>query len=194
MARDRAIPPESFEEILAWLNSDREVAAKMYVQLHHDLSKLIQWKGLNNSEELTDEVFDRVAWKVHEVRQTYVGDPRLYFRGVANNVIKEHLKKLKNQVSLESIDPPQQSSAKVDHEKAVLEECLNRCLEKLDSEQRELVLAYYAKDRQAKIDHRNEIATKLGVTVPALRVKVYRIREKLERCMDRCVRAKDQKR
>lgn len=193
MTRARSIPPESFEEILAWFNSDREVAAQMYVQLHHDLSKLIQWKGLNDGEELTDEVFDRVARKVHEVRPTYVGDPRLYFRGVANNVIKEHLKKLKNQVPLESIEPPSQSAAEADPDKETLEECLDACLDKLNSEKRELILAYYAKEKQAKIDHRNEIAAKLGVTVRALRVKAYRIREKLERCMERCVKAKGQR-
>ena len=67
MARNSAIPPESFEEILAWLNPDREVAATMYVQLHHDLAKIFTYRGFIDPEALTDEVFDRVARKVHEV-------------------------------------------------------------------------------------------------------------------------------
>src|SRR4051794_31946045 len=61
MARNSAIPPESFEEILAWLYSDREVAATMYVQLRHDLANIFRWRGCSDPEGLTDEVFDRVA-------------------------------------------------------------------------------------------------------------------------------------
>ena len=94
MARDSAIPPESFEEILAWLNPDRDVAATMYVQLRHDLAKIFMWGRCTDPEGLTDEVFDRVARKVHEVRPTYVGDPRLFFRAVANNRVKEDLKRV----------------------------------------------------------------------------------------------------
>ena len=73
----------------------------MYVQLRHDLAKIFTFRGCADPEGLTDEVFDRVAKKVHEVRPTYVGDPRLYFRAVANNLVKEDLKKIKTQVSLE---------------------------------------------------------------------------------------------
>ena len=45
MPRDSPVPPESFEEILAWLNPDREVAATMYVQLRHDLAKIFTFRG-----------------------------------------------------------------------------------------------------------------------------------------------------
>src|ERR1044071_563385 len=107
MARDSAIPPESFEEILAWLDPDRDVAATMYVQLRHDLAKLFIWGRCADPEGLTDEVFDRVARKVRNIKDTYQGDSRLYFRAVANNLIKEHHKKIKTHVSLEDIDLPQ---------------------------------------------------------------------------------------
>src|SRR5215470_15372356 len=100
MTRDSSIPPDSFEEILAWLNPDRELAGQMYVQLRHDLAKLFVWGRCADPEGLTDEVFDRVAKKVHEIRPTYVGNPRFYFLGVANNVVKEDLKKVKTQVPL----------------------------------------------------------------------------------------------
>ena len=73
MARDSAIPPESFDEILAWLNPDRDVAAQMYVQLRNDLAKLFMWGRCTDPEGMTDETFDRVAKKVHEVRQTVRG-------------------------------------------------------------------------------------------------------------------------
>src|SRR5215217_7873880 len=137
MARDSAIPPESFEEILVWLNSDREVAATMYVQLRHDLAKIFKWRGCSDPEGLTDEVFDRVAKKVHEVRPTYEGDPRLYFRAVANNLVKEDFKKVKNQISLEGVDLPEPITDQRAQEQ--IDECLHSCLQKLSARDRELI-------------------------------------------------------
>jgi len=188
MTRRSAISPESFEEILAWLHPDREVAATMYVQLRHDLTKIFKWRGCNDPEGLTDEVFDRVAMKVHDLSPTYEGDPRLYFRAVANNVIKENLKQIKTHVSLEGLDLAKPPKPETDDEKVATEECLQSCLQQLSSENRALILAYYAKEKQAKIDHRSELAQSLGISVNTLRVKVYRIRESLEQCIERCLK------
>jgi RNA polymerase sigma factor (sigma-70 family) len=190
MTRDSAIPPESFEEILAWLNPDRDVAANMYVQLRHDLAKLFIWRRCADPEGMTDEAFDRVAKKVHEVRQTYEGDPRLYFRAVANNLIKENFKKIKTHASLEGVDLPRQQTIETTEETADLEDCLQSCLRKLDSEKRRLILAYYAKEKQAKIDCRHELAQRLGISVETLRVRVFRIRTSIEGCIESCLKRK----
>lgn len=189
MARDSAIPPESFEEILAWLNPDRDVAASMYVQLRHDLARLFIWGRCTDPEGMTDEAFDRVAKKVHELRQSYQGDPRLYFRAVANNLIKENFKKIKTQVSLDDIDPPQQKAIRTT-EDADIEECLQSCLLKLGQEKRKLILAYYAKEKQAKIDHRHALAHQFGISVETLRVRVFRIRASIEECIESCLKRK----
>jgi RNA polymerase sigma factor (sigma-70 family) len=188
MARDSAIPPESFEEILAWLDPDREVAATMYVQLRHDLANIFKWRACSDPEGLTDEVFDRVAKKVHEVRPTYVGDPRLYFRAVANNVIRENLKNVKTQVSLDDDELPEPITTKCEEDDMLdMEECLQSCLPKLSPKNRKLIVAYYAKEKQAKIDNRSELAQQLGISVETLRVKVYRIRVSLQECIERCL-------
>jgi RNA polymerase sigma factor (sigma-70 family) len=191
MARDSAIPPESFEEILAWLDPDREVAATMYVQLRHDLANIFKWRACSDPEGLTDEVFDRVAKKVHEVRPTYVGDPRLYFRAVANNVVRENLKNVKTQVSLDDDELPEPITAKCEEDDMLdMEECLQSCLPKLSPKNRKLIVAYYAKEKQAKIDNRSELAQQLGISVETLRVKVYRIRVSLQECIERCLESK----
>ena len=191
MARDSAIPPESLEEILAWLSPDRDVAATMYVRLRHDLAKLFTWGRCADPEGLTDEAFDRVAKKVHDVKQTYDGDPRRYFRAVANNLIKEDLKKIKTQLSLDDVDlPGPQISETEDESAADMEDCLQLCLNKLTNDKRELIVAYYAKEKQARIDHRNELARKFGISVETLRVRVFRIRESLAECIERCLKRK----
>ena len=193
MARDPAIPPTSFDEILAWLHSDREEAANIYVQLRNDLTKIFAWNRCTDPDGLTDEVFDRVARKVHDVRQNFQGDPKLFFYGVARNLIKESPKRAKKQVSLEGTDLPAPESALEDESATRREECLNVCLEKLSAEKRDLILRYYAKEKQAKIDHRSELAQQLGVSVETLRVRVYRIRGAMETCIERCLDRLDQK-
>ena len=188
MARDPAIPPESFDEILAWLNPDRDVAGTIYVQLRQDLTKIFTWNRCPDPEGLTDEVFDRVAKKVHDVRPTYAGDPKLYFYGVARNVIKEIPKKIKAQMSLQGTEPASDPRREAQQETAAMrEDCLRSCLQKLSKEKRELILAYYARDKQAKIDHREEMAQQMGISVETLRVKAYRIRVTLEQCIGRCL-------
>lgn len=185
MTRDPAIRPDSFEEILTWFSSDRELAGEMYVQLRQDLVRIFVWRKCPDPEGLTDEVFDRVARKVHLVRPTYEGDPRLYFRAVANNLAKETFKKIGTHVPLDDVDLPNQPGTSEEAE--AIDACLQRCLRKLSVERRELILAYYAKDKQAKIDHRQKLAQRFGISLETLRVKVYRIRESLEKCIERCL-------
>ena|SRR5215212_1977768 len=194
MARNSAVPTESFEEILAWLNPDREVAATMYVQLRHDLAKIFSFRGCTDPEGLTDEVFDRVAKRIDEVRPTYVGDPRLYFRAVANNLVKEDLKKAKTKISLEESELREPTTTESDEDDAEdMEECLRSCLQQLSAENRKLIVDYYAKEKQAKIDHRSELAQQFGISVENLRVKVYRIRVSLQGCIERCLKSKAQR-
>jgi RNA polymerase sigma factor (sigma-70 family) len=187
MPRDPVIPPESFEEILAWLHPDRNEAANIYVQLREDLTRIFAWNKCADPDGLTDEVFDRVARKVHEVRQTFEGDPKLYFYGIARNLIKESPKRTRKQVSLEDTDLPAPDPEPEDESAVMREGCLNSCLQKLSAEKRELILDYYAKDKQAKIDYRNELARKMDISVETLRVRVHRLRGTLEKCIEKCL-------
>ncbi len=193
MSRDFAIAQESFDEILAWFNPDRERAAAMYVQLRHDLAKTFVWRQCSDPEGMTDEVFDRVARRIREVRPTYKGDPRLYFRAVANNLVKENFKKIKTQIALEDADLTKQQVSQAEAEDADVEECLQACLEELSFDKRELILAYYAKEKQAKIDHRRELAQRFGISVETLRVRTHRICLSLEQCIERCLPAYGQR-
>src|SRR5262249_15294712 len=121
-------------------------------------------------------------------------DPKLYFYGVARNVLKESPKRVKKQVSLEDTTLATPEAELEDESASMLEECLNSCLQQLSPEKRQLILAYYAKEKQAKIDHRTEITRELGISIEALRVRVHRIRLTLEKCIERCLHRLDQKR
>ena len=64
----------------------------------------------------------------------------------------------------------------------------------LSAENRSLVLRYYEGERDTKIANRRRLAESLGLTENALRSRVQRLRDHLERCVDDCLSAeKDRK-
>lgn len=194
MARDSAIPPESFDEILSWFNTDRETAASIYLQLRSDLEKLFTMRRCHDPRGLVDQTFDRVARKVIEVKPVYDGDPKLYFYGVARNLIKEDSKKIKSHASLEDVEPlPAPEPAIEEESEELRKDCLHECLQALSEEKQELIRSYYAKEKQAKIDQRAELARRLGTSVNTLRVRVFRIRQDLEKCIEQCLDRKAQR-
>jgi len=195
MPRDSDIPPESFDEILAWFSPDRELAWSLYLELRHSLVKIFAWNRCVDGEGMADETFDRVAKQVHRLRSTFQGDPKLFFYGVARNLIKEYHRKIKSVVPIDDVDLSATPPAAEDEESADLRaECLKACLSELSSEKRDLILAYYAKEKQAKIDHRMALARQLGVSMETLRVRAYRIRATLEECIDRCLESTSSRR
>ena len=178
MAHNSAISTESFEEILTWLDADRETAAAMYVQLRHDLIRTFVLHHCSDAaEDLTDEVFDRIANKVHYLRNTFDGNPRLYFYGVANNVIREHHKRNKTHVSLENVNV---SSIPIgaDESKEKMQTILEDCLEELPKKDRQLILGYYRAEKKRDVQ---KLAANLKISRGNLRVKLYRIRQRLLR-------------
>jgi DNA-directed RNA polymerase specialized sigma24 family protein len=60
---------------------------------------------------------------------------------------------------------------------------LNHCLRQLPDDTRELIIQYYRNDGRRKIDDRSAMAKKLGIPLNALRSRVQRIRDRLERCV-----------
>lgn len=188
MAQNFDAPPESFDDLLAWINSDRELAAATYLELRRALVKIFGWHHCADPEGMTDETFERVTKQVRHLRETFEGDPKHFFYGVARNLIKEYQKTVKSYVSIEDAQlvavPPQE----VDEETSEMrEECLSSCLQNLTTEKRDLILAYYAREKGAKIEHRIAMAQQLGVSIETLRVRMYRIRMALEQCIERCL-------
>jgi RNA polymerase sigma factor (sigma-70 family) len=188
MSRNSEFPPERFDELLAWLNPDRELASSIYLNLRHSLIRIFAWNRCADPEGMTDDTFDRVARQVHTLRETYEGNPKLFFYGVANNLIKEYRKKVKTYVPIEAIelagDPPQELEEETSER---LRMCLSKCLRRLPKEKRELILTYYAKEKQAKIVQRAAMAQQLGLSIEALRVRMLRLRGSLEKCIELCL-------
>ncbi len=172
----------SFDQFLAILDSDREIAGEKYEALRHRIVKFFEWRACATPEDLADQTIDRLVRKVSAGED--VRDHVNYAYGVARFVYLEN-RKLANRVEAISEDVPSTSSPEGEADDRM--SCLELCLNKLPETSRRIILGYYREERQAKIDHRKKLADELRISANALRIKALRIRAKLEECVLKCV-------
>jgi DNA-directed RNA polymerase specialized sigma24 family protein len=193
------LTPEAFESFLNYLDENRERAGEKYEALRQKLLRFFEWRGAVHPDSLADETLDRVSRKIIQGEVIY--DIPGYVYGVARFVLRESWEKLqKERSSHDSVDVntlPAESDVEIDHgddeiENQRLSQCLDHCLESLPAESRTLILGYYQLERGAKIQNRRELADRLGIPMNALRIRVFRIRERLETCVHECLEKKMQ--
>jgi DNA-directed RNA polymerase specialized sigma24 family protein len=170
---------EDFDRLLNWLDSDVARAGQIYEQVRWRLVAILASRGCHTPEELADETIDRVARRVADIQETYVGDKAIYFLGVMNNVHHEYLRRPQ---------PPRLVERDENVEaKEEVHACLDNCLTKLAPHARQLIERYYDGSKRVKIDARKLLARELGINATTLRLRALRIREKLQTCIDQCL-------
>ena len=180
------ITQEAFDKLLAWLDPDREVAGKRYEEIRQSLVKIFFWRGFSDAEDLADETINRVSRKAEGLAESFEGEPALYFFGVARKVVLERRRLPSPQSVSEQMPAPPEPSNDVSNSERI-HECLDRCLQRLKPAERDLILRYYQESKQAKIDFRKVLADEQGVDIETLRVKMYRVRVKVQKCMEKCL-------
>ncbi len=177
------INQDAFEKMLSWLNDDREIAGKKYETIRQRLIKVLTYRGCFKADELTDEIFDRVAKKIDGLLENYEGEPERYFFGVANNVYREFLREPKLQELPFSLTQTEDLSDDDFPE----HDCLDKCLKKLPLEKRQFIISYYKGEKINKIDNRKRITQDMEVKLSGMRVKAHRLRAKLQGCVFKCI-------
>jgi DNA-directed RNA polymerase specialized sigma24 family protein len=165
--------------LLAFLDTDRDKAGEIYDEIRIKLVKIFTCRGSPTPEDQADETMNRVSRKIGEIAHSYVGDPRLYFYGVARNVFRESVRKKPHVPPMP--DPP---SAE---EKEAEQVCLDQCMEKLTPTNRQVILEYYTSERREKIERRKALAERLGIASNGLRIRAHRIRKSLAKCVFDCL-------
>lgn len=186
----------AFDRLFTWLAPDRDEAARRYAAIRLRLIRLFESQACPFAEDCADETIHRVAVKLGEGVEVLAGDPYIYFRGVARNVLLEQWRKHERVSPLEDF-PLQQLPAvhPAENERRAEDrrqregrlQCLERCLAEQPPESRRLFLDYHREREGSKIDHRATLAAGLGIDVTALRNRVTRLRKKLETCVSNCV-------
>jgi DNA-directed RNA polymerase specialized sigma24 family protein len=172
-AANWSLDQTSFDQLLSWLDPDQEMAGNKYEVIRQKLIRFFTSKRCNFAEDLADETFDRVARKLSQIKQYYVGNPLNYIFGVAKKVNLEHIRSVpvRKQPFLHAAD----------EEIEELFKRLEGCIGQLPHKDRELILSYYQGDGRSKIDHRKTLAEELGIPLGALRLRVHRIVSRLRK-------------
>lgn len=173
-----------FDDLLAWLDPDRDVAARKYETIRAGLIRIFVAKGFNDAEDLADEAISRVTNKEPELRNTYVGDPARYFYGVARNLILERYRPREIATDVSTTV----ASIKITHQSDEYD-CLMRCLQFLAREKRVMILDYHVYEGHDKIETHKTMAEELGISKGALRLRAHHIRAELEKCVLECAKS-----
>jgi DNA-directed RNA polymerase specialized sigma24 family protein len=187
MAKDRDLTQEAFDRLLDWLDADRETAGGKYAMIQLRLIRFFASRGCVDAEKLADDTINVVASKVEELSD-YEGDRTLYFYGVAQNIYLEDLRKNRRREASEYLTQNQStesvSESALSNDMEEDDARLERCLKRLMQQDRWLVVEYHRNEKRAKIEHRTRLALELGMTLNALRIKVYRLRLQLRNCIE----------
>jgi len=187
----------AFDKLLARLGSDRELAGARYELLRANLVGYFRRQGVTTASELADETIDRVARKIAQGED--IPDDSLpgYFHAVARNVWREHRRGQERVTDdLESLphgshpvtDPAtKEAQLQEDFQAEQRFDCLEACMQKLSAEDHKLLADYYLTEGE-HIEGRKRLAQEMGTTLPVLRVRVMRLKDKLHRCVNDCLK------
>jgi len=178
-----------FDKILATLDADRELAGSKYELLRVRLIKLFEWRNCENAEELTDIVFDRIIKKIVDSEQ--IQNINAYAATVAQFVFKEDCRKRERLFQLTDDVPERnvlvEKPESIDAENDDLRmKCLEKCLVKFSDENRRLIVAYHDTDERTMISTRKRLADATGISLNVLRIRICRLKAKLENCTLSC--------
>ena len=174
------VTQEKFLRFLAWLSPNEENAGEEYERLRFRLHTFFSQRRCRFADELADETINRVILKVSEEQ---VENKIAYCYGVAKNVYRESLRKERihldvDDVTIAADEPPERSFSS---------ECLDKCLAKLSSESRNLLLDYFSEAKLKKIELHRRISESMKTTQTALRMRVMRSKQKLKTCVQECM-------
>jgi DNA-directed RNA polymerase specialized sigma24 family protein len=176
---------EAFESLLARLDPDPDRAGERYETLRLRLVKFFHWRQAPFPEDLADETIDRVSQRLRDDPSVEPQSWPAYVHAFARNVLREHWKEQARHppgpLAVAS-EPPLEAESR---ERQL--ECLDRCLAALPEESRLVILRYYRLQGGAQIDVRRQLAQEHGIPLNALRLRVHRIRGRLEACVRGCV-------
>lgn len=203
--------PNSFHILLSYLDPDELAASEKYLTLHLKLTKSFIWKGCPEfaADNLADETLERTARKLNETEEKLAKGIReekgekirkvenisAFVFGISRLVWLEYWRRhLKPRVESEDGELPEiivSLAEIITCEPDLRLQCLRKCLdEKIPEEKdRRLILGYYNNEFEEKNKEiRKSLAETFGITMINLKVKACRLRERLEKCINECVR------
>ena len=167
-----------FQNLLSRLGPDPETAGREYERLRTGLSNYFRVKGLSRSFELADVTLDRVANLLSEKEVT---DVEGFCFGVARLICMEQYRVENRQRAADETFATSAAEGNADDRY----ELMRICLESLPANDQDLLRAYYTElSPRARSAHREKLAQQAGMSLDHLRLRIHRLRRKLENCLN----------
>jgi RNA polymerase sigma factor (sigma-70 family) len=170
--------PEAFQKLLASFSPDDEEAARRYELARSKLIRYFERRAIVSPERYVDESLDRAMRRIDEGKT--ISNIMAYLYKIASNIVFEILKEQEMVRQAVNAMPSSIRSSTTDDEDDLRQDCFDECLERLPEKERCLIVDYYQEEGHAKIEHHKEMAAHLGIPLNALRIRVHRVRTKLE--------------
>lgn len=168
-----------FDALLARLDTDRARAGEKYEELRRRIIQLLAWRGSSHPEELGDEVLRRAGKNL--VSGEVVRNLEAYCAGIVRLVLLEDVNN-RREIPLAGLHGQLAAPEAVTEDDPRLR-AFDSCLARLSESNRQLILSYYACDGGEKVRQRRALASSLGMPLNALRIRAFRIRAAMERCI-----------
>jgi DNA-directed RNA polymerase specialized sigma24 family protein len=173
----------ALDAFLARLDANRQRAAERYGEIHRQLMSFFSSRGVIDPDHWVDLTLDRAIRKSWE-EGSEIRDVFRYIWGIARRARIEALRGKLLNVGLESAPEllsvsPEPDSTELDFVTRL--DWFHGC-RGLSSEDRRLVIAWYSRSGTPKADYKRQLAREAGISVGALRVRAFRLRERI-RCM-----------
>lgn len=184
---------EQLDALLTWLDpNDRDEAAAHLVKIQNRLIMFFVGRASCEAEHLADMTINVVAKRVHDLSD-YQGNKASYFGGVAKHVLQEEGRRARRSSEIDDYIRRFGFEAKVENDADDLHgneerlHCLDKCIAALTEEDQRLAIEYHRYEKQQKILRRKDIADQLGLSVNALRIRMFRLRTRLFKCIEKCL-------
>jgi len=195
--QDWAPNEKAFARFLVWLDGGMNSDGQRYLEVRRRLELYFDRKNCVTPAELADETLNRVAKKLEEHGEITDVAPMQYCYIVAKFVFLEALRadkrspfnrplSAKNGSNLSGQSATLLEADVASERKEKIADCLQHCLESLPTADRELIVEYYRGQQRSKIERRSALAARLGLTANALSIRAYRVRQRLEVCLQSC--------
>jgi len=189
MKRNKELSQEDWERLLRWLDPDPQRAEVRYLDLHRRLTHFFVNRGAANAEELADQTFNQATATLKKLQETYVGDPAPYLFKIAQRLWSKSNQERQKHTEVAAAETQSWLHAPDPAQLEREAECLEKCLSALPPKQRDLILRYYRVDKHSKIEQHKLLAEELGISAGALRLRALRIRNELELCLEKRLKA-----
>ena len=184
------------DKLLRLLDSDPARAVERYRLTFQKLVKFFAAHLCRDPEDLAGETVIR-ACRAIAAGLELTSQVETFLFGVAKNIaLEDYKRRRKEHLPLEelspdqepSFDPPDDALDLPKWKQDLYHECLRRCLQDLDEEQRDQLIQFYRGDQEGELkSNRKQLALRLGTNAKALGSRMLRLRVKLDLCIKECV-------